>query len=218
MVVCRPSKLIAESVNAFRVGFEYRNGYADMKVVGLSGPSGSGKSYLSTKLHNILSDVNIIQQDSYFIDPDQCPPDANFCDLKYLHVEEFIADVSDLASGCIVEVPTIDFGTFRRTGKHQLLPKEWLIVEGMTIFRLPEIIALCDSMIYLAPDLTTIRERKSARDLIERNKSQEIVARQLQWISAEYHRDLETLSADVHIIKQPEKQKDLLGVLLPLIR
>lgn len=158
-------------------------------VVGVSGPSGSGKSTLVAAVRALLDDAVAIQQDWYFKDPSECPADANFCELRWLHVEDFVRDVRTLASGQSALVPEIDFATFSRVGLRSVGPARVVVIEGMTIFRTAEIDSLCDLRYYIDEDLETIAERKHLRDVVERRKDPEIIEGQLQWITKEYHRD-----------------------------
>ncbi len=183
-----------------------------MITIGISGPSGSGKTFLCKKLSRHLANCRIIQQDWYFIDPDECEDDANYCDLRYLHVREFVGHFSLLQTGNVAAVPVVDFETFHRTGERNLIePGDFLLVEGMTIFRIPEILRGCDLHYYLAPDMEIVRKRKWARDLSERNKSPEIIEGQLEWIEREYRWDLAWLPACVQIMEfeRPETMESM---------
>ena len=176
-----------------------------MIAIGISGPSGAGKTILSERLQTKIKDCRLIQEDWFFIDPDLCTPDANYYDLKYLHLKEFITDVQALINGQEVIVPVINYYTFKRTNKlRKIIPGNILIVEGMTIFRIPEIVELLGRKYYLAPKMEIIRQRKMDRDLKERNKQIEIILNQLKWVETKYLIDLATLPSDVQIFHDCE--------------
>ena len=78
-----------------------------MRVIGLTGPSASGKSTLAEAVRKAHGDSVIVQQDWYFRSPAECPPDANFCDLRWQFVHEFVSHVATLACGEPVEVPVV---------------------------------------------------------------------------------------------------------------
>jgi hypothetical protein len=40
-----------------------------------------------------------LQQDAYFRDPDDCPPDVYFCDHRWLHLDAFLDAFRALATG-----------------------------------------------------------------------------------------------------------------------
>jgi uridine kinase len=158
-------------------------------VIAITGPSAAGKTTLATLLATQLPAAVHLQQDWFFRDPDTYPPDANFYEPRWLHAEEFLAAFAALAAGEPTVVPRIDFQTFRRTGTRHLAPAQHLIVEGMTILRIPEIYHRCHTRYYLDPGLETIAHRKRHRDLHERGKTPEIIEAQLGWIQTEYHAD-----------------------------
>jgi uridine kinase len=172
-------------------------------VVGLSGPSCSGKTTAAERLRVKLVNAVHLQQDLFFIDPALCSDDANFCDLRYLHVGQLVAAFEALASGQRASVPRVDFTSFQRLGTDEIEPAPWLLVEGMTIFRVPEIARRCDYRFYLAPDLTTLEQRKRMRDRADRRKTPEVIEAQLRWVRAEYEYDRQHLR-DVVSISEAE--------------
>lgn len=158
-------------------------------IIGISGPSASGKSTVAEAVRSAHGDALIVQQDWYFRSPSECPPDANFCELRWLHTDELVRDVRTLAQGDVAEVPVIDFATFERAGMARVLPRSLIIVEGMTIFRMQELVELFDRKFYVDIDMAVIAERKRERDKAERQKALEIVEGQLKWIAEEYAND-----------------------------
>lgn len=158
-------------------------------IIGISGPSASGKSSIAEVVRSSHGDALIVQQDWYFRSPSECPPDANFCDSAWLHMDELVRDLTSLARGEVAEVPVIDFATFERAGTARVLPQSLIIVEGMTIFRVPELVELFDWKFYVNVEMAVIARRKRQRDLAERQKTLEIVEGQLQWVAEEYAND-----------------------------
>lgn len=175
-----------------------------MSVIGVSGPSCSGKSTVALALSERLQDSTVIQQDWFFRDPSLCPPDANFCDLAYLRVGELVKICTDLCGGRAAQVPIIDFGTFAQTGMREIGPTRHTIVEGMTIYRIPELWDLCSYRFYLKPQFSDIEVRKRRRDFIERNKPSNIIEHQLAWVRTEYERDLVTFANSVTFLEASE--------------
>lgn len=171
-----------------------------VNLVGLSGPSCSGKSTIATRLAASLGGAPVLQQDVFFIDPDLCSPFANFCDLSFLDVSAFVDALELLAAGRAATVPEIDWRTFRRVGTRSLAPTSHLVIEGMTIFRVPEVVRLCDHRVYLAPPWQSIERRKRERDASEREKSAGVIDHQVAWMRSEYENDLRRLGASVEIV------------------
>lgn len=186
-----------------------------MVVIGIAGPSASGKSVLCRSLAEKLPNSRILQQDWYFIDPDQCSDDANFCDLKYLHIEEFISHVEDLTHGKSIQVARMDMQTFRRTEKFDIIePGEHLLIEGMTIFRIPEVYKSCTYRVYLSPGMPAIHSRKWKRDKTDRGKSEDIIQNQLDWVAREYKYDLATLPEEVFVVDSAINMQQLCNTVL----
>lgn len=175
-----------------------------MSVIGISGPSCSGKSTVALTLGKALQDSVVIQQDWFFCDPAHCPPDANFCDLAYMRVDELVGACADLCAGRPAQVPVIDFRTFAQTGLRSVDAKRHMIIEGMTIFRVPGIWDLCSHRFYLRPQISDIEARKRRRDSVERSKPPHIIEHQLTWMRTEYEADLITFERSVTFLDGPD--------------
>jgi hypothetical protein len=63
------------------------------------------------------------------------------------------------------------------------------VVEGMTIFRIPEIYQRCQIRDYLDVDFAVLADRKHRRDHDERDKTAHIIEEQLAWMRNEYETD-----------------------------
>jgi uridine kinase len=175
-----------------------------MPVIGISGPSCSGKSTVAFALSKRLHDSTVVQQDWFFRDSSQYPADANFCDLAHMRVDELVTACANLCDGRAAQVPIIDFRTFVQTGLRSVDPKRYTIIEGMTIFRIPGIWDLCSHRIYLRPKIGDIYARKRRRDSVERSKSPNIIEDQLTWIQTEYAADLVTFERSVTFLDGSE--------------
>jgi ABC-type cobalamin/Fe3+-siderophores transport system ATPase subunit len=101
-------------------------------VIAVTGPSAAGKTTLAQTLAAHLPGTVHLQQDAYFRDPDDYPPDANFCDHRWLHLDAFLDAFRALSAGGTALVPDMDFATFRPRGHRLLGPARHLIVDGMT--------------------------------------------------------------------------------------
>lgn len=164
-------------------------------VIGVSGPSCSGKSTFAKALSGRLPEAAVLEQDLYFVDPELCPADANFCDLRWLRISDFLDAFHRLANGNAAELPVMDFQTFRQIGTITAEPARFLIVEGMTIYRVPQIAARCNRRYYLSCDWETLERRKRGRDAAERGKPPEIIEAQLSWMREEYIKDQDLIRA-----------------------
>ncbi len=139
----------------------------------------------------------ILEQDRFFVDPDRCLPDSNFCDPQFLFVDEFVDAVCRLSEGLAAEVPRTDVSTFRRTGQELLDPrgKSLVVVEGMTVLRFDDVLTRFNRSYYLKASVATILSRKIRRDVTERGKTPAQVRSQMEWISSEIHVDERSLGA-----------------------
>ncbi len=173
-------------------------------VIGISGPSCSGKSTLASTLAGRL-EAAVLPQDLYFKAPEECPADANFCDLQYLDVARFERAATGLMRGSDVEVPVVDFRTFQTVGYETLSARTHLIIEGMTVFRIPRVLDRCDVAVYLAPPFSELVARKRSRDAADRMKSESEIERQLGWMQSEYEYDLCHLPPAVKRLWSPEE-------------
>lgn len=170
-------------------------------VIGISGPSGSGKTTVSRNLQQRLSKCVILQQDSYFKSNQVLGNFDNFCDLNCLHLDQFIHDITLLVNGNVITVPDVDLNTFEQIGYKIIRPARYILVEGMTIFRIREIYPLFKYRFYLSPGIEEIRLRKINRDLNFRNKTQEEIDFQLSWVEQEYNHDIENMQPEISLIQ-----------------
>lgn len=152
-------------------------------MVAITGPSGAGKSTVADAVRAAHGDAIVLQQDWYFISPSEWAPDADFCELRWIHVEEFVQAVQALARGEATEVPVVDFGTFERTGTTRMKPHGVVIVEGLTVLRVIELEDIFHAKFYLNTEMDIILARKRVRDPVERGKSMERIEGEMGWIT-----------------------------------
>jgi len=170
-------------------------------TIGISGQSGAGKSSLCKDLLSSLSSCNLIHQDWYFKPIDQLAGKSSFCELDCLYTDNFVSDILALISGKTIRIYTLDLETFEPNGMVELTPKDFLLVDGMTIFRIPELRSAFDISIYLDPGIDELIYRKLIRDLTARQKSVSEVLFQLSWLKREYRRDIIEFAQGVNIIE-----------------
>jgi uridine kinase len=173
----------------------------DTVVIGISGPSGSGKTALCQCLEKLLPDSMVLQQDLYFKPAGSLSEFDNFCDLDCLLLERFIRDVVFISSGEAIQAPNLDLNTFERLDGFLVFKRSrYVLIEGMTIFRIPEIYSLFNYRFYLSPGMDEIRRRKTQRDLEHRRKTKDEIEYQLSWVEQEYIYDLENLPGGINFI------------------
>jgi len=152
-------------------------------IVGLGGPSCTGKSTLAKRLAARLGGKTI-SMESYYNDLSHMPaserPKCNFDAPESLDAALLDRHVSEFAQGRDIEVPIYDFADHTRvSGRHELLKSApLLIVEGILILYWPELRSNYDLKVYLeAPDDVCFQRRR-VRDIVERQRSQEFIRQQ----------------------------------------
>eukprot|EP00698_Gefionella_okellyi_P020421 TRINITY_DN639_c0_g1_i1.p1 TRINITY_DN639_c0_g1~~TRINITY_DN639_c0_g1_i1.p1 ORF type:complete len:369 (+),score=92.55 TRINITY_DN639_c0_g1_i1:224-1330(+) len=108
--------------------------YAKMKrivVVGIAGPSGSGKSSLAERIVSVLSHTAVLAMDNY-LDSTRQVINENFDDSRLIDFELLRKNIQDIMAGRPAETPLYDF---RRSGRYAYKTIEppasnVLIVEG----------------------------------------------------------------------------------------
>lgn len=114
-----------------------------LRVIGIAGPSSSGKTTFIKRLSVQLEVAGIqpvnLSLDDYYVDRDKCPRDEagdyDFEALDALDLDLLRANLLELVAGAAVQTPRFDFksGTSQRTGGPQLqiAPHQVLLVEGI---------------------------------------------------------------------------------------
>ena len=156
-------------------------------LIGIAGPSCSGKTLLAKSLSERLKPDNtsILTLDSYYYDLADLPfdsrkqrnfdiPDALDWNLLESHIEL-------LAEGNQVEKPVYLFPSHTRSGKGELMvPGEYVIIEGLFALNSELIRSFLGMAVYIALDDTTCLDRRIERDMAERGRSRESIIDQFE--------------------------------------
>src|ERR1039458_9634913 len=123
-------------------------------IVGVAGPSSSGKSELSRQLVQKLPGTSIVSLDSYYRGMDEIPfaqrKKVNFDHPDSLDWELLHEHLGCIASGRAFEEPVYSFTDYARTTQtRRIEPTEFLIVEGLFVLYWPELRAMLDTKIYV---------------------------------------------------------------------
>lgn len=147
-----------------------------MIVVGIAGPSASGKSLLAHNIKKELGDgVAKISEDSYYRDrPDLSLEERH--NINFDHPSAFDHDlmvqhVTQLMQGRTIDVPIWDYHLHRRAKESTLMSAcPVIILEGILLFTSPALRALIDTKIFMDTPLDTCLLRRILRDTQERGR------------------------------------------------
>lgn len=156
-------------------------------IIGISGPSASGKSLLAKTVLEELgsSRVEVISEDAYYKNNTHLSFEARE-KINYDHPDSFDHDLlcehlEALQRGEHVDIPIYDYANHLRSDKTRRIGQHTIIVlEGILLFTHPKLRQLMDIRIFMntALDLCLIRRLK--RDLNERQRTLESVLEQYQ--------------------------------------
>lgn len=154
-------------------------------IIGIAGPSSSGKSELAKQLARKLPGTAIVGLDSYYRGMEDIPlaerkkvnfdhPDALDWELLHEHLQA-------IAAGRAFDEPVYSFADYARTAKtRRIEPAEFLIVEGLFVLYWPELRAMLDIKVYVQTDAGVCFARRLSRDVAERGRTPESVHEQYE--------------------------------------
>lgn len=146
-------------------------------IIGLSGGSGSGKSFLAHAIKTNLSrEVSVLSYDSYYKDQSSLSPEkralVNFDDPSSLDQELFLKHLTAIRKGQTIQVPQYDFATHTRKAMAiAFVPSEIVIVEGIMTLQIPNFRDYYDFTIYVDAEPDVRLARRIMRDTVERGRT-----------------------------------------------
>ncbi len=149
-------------------------------LVGLAGPSGTGKSTIAKRVASRL-DGHVISMEVYSHGMNHLPrherAKLNYDAPNAIDVKLLESDVRDYAAGKAIEAPIYNFAEHMRvSGRREHIPAaSLLIVEGILALHFVQLRPHFDLSIYLeAPDEVCFHRRK-VRDITERQRSVDFI-------------------------------------------
>ncbi len=152
--------------------------------IGIAGGTGSGKSTFTNRLKEAFGDrVSVVYYDNYY----RCRDDLPFEERKkinYDHPDAFETDllikhIRALKDGQEVECPVYDYTVHNRSGKTILIrPADVILVEGIMVLQNEELRKLLDIKVYVEADADERILRRVIRDVKERGRDIEGIAKQ----------------------------------------
>ena len=154
-----------------------------VKIIGISGGSGSGKTTIVRRIAEIVPDFTFLAQDSYYKSAEYVD-NQNITAFNFDHPSAFDTDLlvehlRALKAGKTIRVPVYDFVHHRRSEETmEVVPRSLVIFEGIMIFVDPRVRELLDLKLYVdtPDDIRFIRRLQ--RDISERGRTVESVIKQ----------------------------------------
>lgn len=156
-------------------------------IIGISGPSASGKSLLANTIVNELGSeqVAVISEDAYYKDNSHMPLSERE-KINYDHPEAFdhallCEHLQRLQNGENVDIPIyshskhIRLPETRRIGRHAII-----VLEGILLFTDKALRGIMDIRIFMSTPLDVCLTRRLKRDVVERHRSFESVVHQYE--------------------------------------
>ena len=155
------------------------------KIIGIVGGSGSGKTTVTKRIIDELTQdkVALIEQDYYYKDQSHLTFEERL-ETNYDHPFAFdndllIQNLRDLRNGKAVKVPTYDYANHTRSDQTIAFePKDVIIVEGIFALENKTLRDMMDVKIYVDTDADLRILRRLKRDTHERGRSMDSVINQ----------------------------------------
>ncbi len=156
-------------------------------ILGISGPSASGKSLLANTIVNELGSeqVVIISEDAYYKDNSHLPF-AEREKINYDHPDSFdhallYEHLCKLQDGNPVEIPIYSHSKHIRLPETRYIGRHAIIVlEGILLFTDKSLREIMDIRIFMSTPLDVCLIRRLKRDVVERHRSFESVVHQYE--------------------------------------
>jgi uridine kinase len=156
-------------------------------IIGIAGPSASGKSLLANTIVNELGSdqVVVISEDAYYKDNTNLPMEDRE-KINYDHPDAFdhallFDHLSRLQQGESVEIPIYSHSKHIRMPKTRTIGSHAIIVlEGILLFSDKALREIMDIRIFMSAPLDVCLSRRLKRDVVERHRSFESVLLQYE--------------------------------------
>lgn len=153
-------------------------------IIGVAGGTGSGKSTFTNRIKNEFQEkVSVIYYDNYYKAHDDIPfEERKF--INYDHPDAFEADllvdhIRKLKNGEAVECPVYDYTVHNRSKETVIVePSDVIIVEGIMVLQNKDLRDLLDIKLYVEADADERILRRVIRDVKERGRDVEGIAKQ----------------------------------------
>ncbi|MBR4026276.1 MAG: uridine kinase [Lachnospiraceae bacterium] len=170
-------------------------------IIGIAGGTGSGKSTFTNRIKEAFKDqVAVIYFDNYYKRQDEVPFEerkkVNYDSPEALETDLLIEHLKALRNGEAIECPVYDYTQHNRSNKTVMIePKKVMLLEGILALQNSQLRDLMDIKIFVEADADERILRRVVRDVKERGRDVEDIARQY----------LETVKPMHYIYVEPTK-------------
>ena len=156
----------------------------DSIIIGIAGGTGSGKSTFTNRIKEEFRDkVSVVYYDNYYKAHDDIPLEERAL-INYDHPDSFetgllVRHLNELRSGSTVQCPVYDYSVHNRTGETvEIRPADVILVEGILVLHDERLRNMMDIKIYVDADADERILRRVIRDVKERGRDVEGIAKQ----------------------------------------
>jgi uridine kinase len=169
-------------------------------VIILAGGTASGKTTIANVLAERLEAL-VLTHDRYYKDI-EIQEGHNFDEPAALDNERIVQDIKQLKEDLPTEVPVYHFPTHKRLayGEH-LIPKPFLLVEGILTLSVPEIARQGDLTIFVDVEDDIRLARRIQRDVLERGRSiKSVLTQYLSTVRPMHHLYIKPVRSTAHLV------------------
>lgn len=153
-------------------------------IIGIAGGTGSGKSTFTNRLKEAFGErISVIYYDNYYHAQNEIPFEerkkVNYDSPEALETDLLVSHLKALKSGKSVECPVYDYTVHNRSDKIEIIePKRIILVEGILTLVDDELRDMMDIKVFVEADADERILRRVVRDVKERGRDVEDIARQ----------------------------------------
>ena len=192
------------------------------EVIGISGGTGSGKTFLTKKIieTSMTTNIAVIEQDAYYKDLSHMPYEdrikQNFDHPDAIDVDLFETQLQQLINGEAIKIPTYDFSNHIRSNKTKEIPySSIIIVEGIFVLYYLQLRKLYTIKVFIDTSEKVRFQRRMDRDIKERGRTPESVKLQYDsTVSPMHEKYIEPSKDHADLIVQEEYDlKDVINMI-----
>ena len=153
-------------------------------IIGIAGGTGSGKSTFTNRLKEAFGNqISVIYYDNYYKDQSDIPFEerkkVNYDSPDSLETDLLIRHLNALKEGKSIECPVYDYTVHNRSDKIEIIhPTRIILVEGILTLVDDELRNMMDIKVFVEADADERILRRVVRDVKERGRDVEDIARQ----------------------------------------